>query len=199
MLSIPPQLREAEARREHQSVRRSICSLLESRVRYDYRMTLQEFFLRQKDAIHVRSRQVFALLRPEQAGWKPEAGALSIAETLRHLWVSEEGVRRVALEGNFAYYEARIPGGLGAVLGTPGSIADELHSIERVHADTLARVAALQPQQFEEERANEQLGFRRKVSVILYGINDHEIHHRAQLMTYLRMLGTPAPEPFARR
>jgi DinB superfamily len=168
-------------------------------VRYAYRMTLQDFFLKQKEAIHVRSRQVFSLLRPEQAGWKPEAGALSIAEMLRHLWVSEEGVRRVALEGNFAYYEARIPGGLGAVLGTPGSIEDELHHIERVHADTLARVSALRPEQFEEKRVHEQLGFRRKVSAILYGINEHEVHHRAQLMTYLRILGTPAPEPFAQR
>jgi len=46
---------------------------------------------------------------------------------------------------------------------------------------------------------NDAIGFRRKVSVILFGINEHEVHHRAQLMTYLRMLGTPAPEPFAKR
>ena len=45
----------------------------------------------------------------------------------------------------------------------------------------------------------ETLGFRRKVGVMLFGINEHEVHHRAQLMTYLRMLGTPAPEPFAKR
>jgi uncharacterized damage-inducible protein DinB len=38
------------------------------------------------------------------------------------------------------------------------------------------------------------LGFRRRVAVILLGINEHEIHHRAQLMVYLRILGSPAPE-----
>jgi len=43
------------------------------------------------------------------------------------------------------------------------------------------------------------LGFRRKVGVILLGINEHEIHHRAQLMTYLRILGTPVPEAVTRR
>jgi uncharacterized damage-inducible protein DinB len=141
-------------------------------------MDLKEFFLKQKEAIRRRSEQVFLLLRHEQFDWKPESGALSIGKMLRHLWVSEEGVRRVALEGNFAYYEARIPHGLSAVLGAPATLAEELKNIERVHPG---------------------LGFQRKVSVILFGMNEHEVHHRAQLMTYLRMLGTPAPEPFVRR
>ncbi len=166
---------------------------------YNAPMDLQEFFLKQKAASRSRSREVFALLRPEHMGWKPAAGALSVGEMLRHLWVSEEGVRRVALEGNFAYYEARIPGGLPAVLGTPGSLGDELRQIERVHEETLAAVRAFPLEKFDEERVNDRFGFRRKVSVILFGINEHEAHHRAQLMTYLRMLGTPVPEPFGRR
>jgi uncharacterized damage-inducible protein DinB len=107
-------------------------------------------------------------------------------------------VRRCALEGSFAYYETRIPKGLRAVMGMPGSLENELKNIERVHRETLAAVAARPAELFDEERANPALGFRRKVAVILFGINEHEVHHRAQLMTYLRMLGTPAPEPFKR-
>jgi hypothetical protein len=113
-------------------------------------MTLPQFFLKQKEAIRARSRDVFGMIRPENMGWKPENGALTIGELLRHLWVSEEGVRRCALDGDFSYYEIRVPKGLHAVMGSPGPLA-----------------------------------------VILFGINEHEIHHRAQLMTYLRMLGTP--------
>ena len=161
-------------------------------------MTLQEFFLKQKEAIRNRSREVFALLRQDRFGWRPEKEALSIGEMLRHLWVSEEGVRRVALDGNFAYYETRIPQGLRAVIGAPTTLEEELRQIEKVHADTLAAVRALPPARFEEERIHAGLNFRRKICVILFGINEHEIHHRAQLMTYLRMLGTPAPEPFRR-
>jgi uncharacterized damage-inducible protein DinB len=166
--------------------------------RYNQGMTLQEFFLKQKEAIRARSREVFALLRPKHFGWRPEKDALSVGEMLRHLWVSEEGVRRVALEGNFTYYEKRIPHGLRAVIGTPSALAAELEQIERVHQETLAAVRAWPPARFEDERVHGALGFRRKVGVILFGINEHEIHHRAQLMTYLRMLGTPAPEPFRR-
>lgn len=161
-------------------------------------MTLQEFFLKQKRAIRKRSEEVFPLLRPGDMIWRPANDALNIGEMLRHLWVSEEGVRRVALDGNFAYYEARIPGGLPAVLGVPGSLETELASIDRVHRETLEAVKAKPIEIFDEERAHSALGFRRKVSVILFGINEHEVHHRAQLMMCLRMLGRPAPQPFTR-
>lgn len=159
--------------------------------------------MRQKEAIRRRSEEVFALVRAEHLNWKPEQSALSVGEMLRHLWVSEEGVRRVALDGNFAYYETRIPKGLAAVLGTPVlstpvGLGDELKNIDRVHRETLDAVAAQPPELFDVERAHPGLGFRRKAAVILFGINEHEIHHRAQLMTYLRMLGAPAPEPFKR-
>jgi uncharacterized damage-inducible protein DinB len=158
--------------------------------------TLKDFFLKQKEAIRKRSDEVFALLRPEHMEWKPEKNALSAGDMLQHLWVAEEGVRRVALDGNFAYYETRIPKGLAGVLGKTGSLEEELKNIERVHRETLAAVAAQPADLFEEERAHSGIGFRRKVAVILFGINDHEIHHRAQLMTYLRILGTPVAEPF---
>lgn len=157
-------------------------------------MDIKELFLRQKEAQRARTRQVVGLIRPEMMTWRPEKDALSVGEMLRHLWVSEQGVRRVALEANFAYYETRIPQGLRAVLGTPEALQQELASLERVHNETLAAVRAFPSERLEEERVHEQLGFRRKVYTILLGINDHEIHHRAQLMTYLRILGTPVSE-----
>ncbi len=163
------------------------------------RMNLQEFFLKQKEAHRVRTRQVTSLLREEHMNWRPVPGALSVGEMLRHVWVSESGTRRAALLGDFTYYEKRIPNGLGAVVGTPRALVEELQEIERVSSETLVEVARFPLKQWDEERVHEGLGFRRKVAVILFGINDHEVHHRAQLMTYLRMLGTPAPEPFVRK
>jgi len=160
---------------------------------------LKEFFLNQKEVLRRRTRQVVGMLQPEQIDWRPEKGALSIGEMVRHLWVSEEGVRRVALESDFTYYARRIPGGLPAVLGTPGTLDEERARLERVHNETLAAVREFPLERWEEERVHAALGFRRKVGVILLGINEHEIHHRAQLMTYLRMLGAPVPEAVARR
>ncbi len=163
------------------------------------RMNIQEMFLKQKEAMRVRTRQVTSLLREDEMGWRPVPEALSVGEMLRHMWVSEEGVRRVALAGDFAYYNKRIPHGLAAVVGTPRTLAEELASLEKVHAETLAEVGQLPLERWDELRVNEALGIRRKIAVILFGINEHEVHHRAQLMTYLRMLGTPAPEPFVKK
>lgn len=158
--------------------------------------TLQEFFLKQKEAARKRSREVFALIRAEHMGWKPEKGALSVGETLRHLWTSEEGTRRQALEADYSYHEVRMPHGLSAVMGTLGTLEEELAHLERVHRETMEAVKAQPAEVLEQERANEKLGVRRKVYVILFGINEHEVHHRAVLMMYLRMLGAPAPQPF---
>lgn len=160
---------------------------------------LREFFLKQKEAVRVRSRQVFGLVKAEYMNWRPEKGALSVGEMLRHIWVSEEGVRRVALDGDFAYYEKRIPGGLGAVLGNLESLENELQNLERAHQETERAVAEFPLERWEEERVHAGLGFRRKAGIILMGITEHEIHHRAQLMTCLRILGTPVAEAVQRR
>lgn len=162
-------------------------------------MNIREVILNQKRAIRRRTQQVLERLRPEHLPWRPAPDALTVGEMLRHIWVSEEGVRRVALEGDFRYYLVRVPQGLRAVLGAPGTLEDELASLERVHEETLRLVAAFPLERFEEERSEPSLGYRRKVYAILLGINEHEVHHRAQLMTYLRMLGTPVPEPMQQR
>ncbi len=161
-------------------------------------MDLRDFFLKQKEAIRSRTRQVVEMIEPQHLAWHPEKEALTVGEMLRHLWVSEQGVRKVALEGDFAYYETRIPRGLRAVLGTPGTLAEESAHLERVHRETLAAVQSWPLEHWEEERVHEGLGFRRKVYAMLLGINEHEIHHRAQLMTYLRILGKPVTEAINR-
>lgn len=162
-------------------------------------MDFRELFVKQKEAVRRRTREVAEMVQPEDFAWRPEKDALTVGEMLRHLWVSEEGVRRAALNADFSYYEKRIPEGLRAVLGTPSSLPEELARLESVHQETLRLVRDLPPARLEEERVHEALGFRRKVYAMLLGINEHEIHHRAQLMVYLRMLGTPVPESINRR
>lgn len=157
-------------------------------------MEFREIFLKQKEAIHKRVAEILATVRPEHMDWRPEQDALTVGEMLQHLWVSEEGVRRVALAGDFAYYETRVPKGLRATLGPSPTLEETLANLNRVHAATMAAVAACPETLFEEERVRPDFGFRRKVWVILLGINEHTVHHRAQLSTYLRMLGKPLPD-----
>jgi len=157
-------------------------------------MEFREIFTKQKEAIHKRMAEILGMVRPEHMDWRPEKEALSIGEMLQHLWVSEEGVRGVALENNFAYYETRVPKGLRSTLGPKRTLEENLANIARVHGETLAAVAACPVAVFEEDRVRPDLGVKRKVWAILLGINEHSVHHRAQLSTYLRILGTPVPD-----
>lgn len=159
-------------------------------------MDLREFFLKQKEATHQGTLGVLRKISPDQIAWRPREGMLSLGEIARHLWMSEEGVRRVALDGNWDYFEKRVPRGLFATLGEVKSIEDELAQIERVHHETLSAVAAFPLDRWQEERKNEQFNIRRKVVVMLFGINEHQIHHRAQVGAYLHILTGQRASPY---
>jgi uncharacterized damage-inducible protein DinB len=149
---------------------------------------LKEFFLKQKEATHHGTLAVLAKIPSDRITWRPAEGMLSLGEIARHIWMSEEGVRRLALENDWDYYEKRVPHGLFAILGEVKSLPDELAQIERVHRDTMTAASQFPLERWDEERANPKLEIRRKVSVILFGINEHHVHHRAQVGAFLHML-----------
>jgi uncharacterized damage-inducible protein DinB len=160
-------------------------------------MDMKGFFLEQKEAVHQGTRAVLEKIPPGQIGWRPAAGMLSLGEISRHLWMSEEGVRLAALEGKWDYYQKRVPQGLFAILGEVKSLDEELAQLERVHRDTVRAVQAFPLDRWEELRENPEFNIRRKVAVMLFGINDHQVHHRAQVGTYLRILTGQRASPYA--
>ena len=154
-------------------------------------MDLLELFLKQKEATRKRTRAVFPNIPRDKVSWVPAPGALSVGLLLRHIWHSEAGVREVPLYNRWTYYERRIPEGLFPILGEPESIDQEIATMEKVHQETLDIVSKAPADIFEQEFRNEEFNFRRKGYAILFGIIEHEVHHRAQLLTYLRLLGHP--------
>jgi len=160
-------------------------------------MDLNEFFLKQKEAVHQGTRGVLEKIPRDQIGWRAASGMLSLGEISRHLWMSEEGVRRAALEGKWDYYQKRVPQGLFAILGEVQSLDEELAQLDRVHQDTLRAVEAFPLERWEEVRESAEFNIRRKVAVMLFGINDHHVHHRAQVGTYLRILTGQRASPYA--
>jgi len=115
----------------------------------------------------------------------------------RHVWRSEEGVRRIALDGDWSYFQTRIPLGLFAVLGEVKSLDEELDEIRRVHLDTVRAVEALPHDRWDEIRENAEFQTRRPIGVMLFRIIDHHIHHRAQAGTYLHILTGERASPYA--
>ena len=155
-------------------------------------MDIKQLFLKQKQATHQGTLGVLAKIPLDRAEWRPADGMLSLGEIVRHLWMSEEGVRKSALEGTWEYYERRIPRGLFSILGEVKSLEPEVARMEEIHQETLRAVAEFPLERWEEERLNEEFNIRRKVFVMLFGINDHQIHHRAQVGAYLHILGQRA-------
>jgi uncharacterized damage-inducible protein DinB len=160
-------------------------------------MDIRELFLKQKQAVYQGTVDVLAKAPADQIAWRPAEGMLSLGEVVRHLWTSEEGVRKAAIDGSWEYYEKRIPQGLFAILGKVGLLEEELAQIERVNRETLAAVEAFPLDRWAETRVNEALKINRKAGVMLYGIIEHQIHHRAQVGTYLRILTGKRASPYA--
>ena len=151
-------------------------------------MDLKEFWLKQNEAAYQSNLKVFSVIPEEHIHWRPAEGMLTFGQLVRHVGMSEEGVRRVALLDDWSYYEKRVPLGLSVILGEVKSIQEELQSLERVHRDTNHEVREFPIQRWDEERVNDAFHVRRKVAVMLFGINEHHAHHRAQAGAYLHIL-----------
>ncbi len=159
-------------------------------------MDLKDFFLKQKQAVHQGTQKVLGSIPTEKLRWRPADGMLSLGQIVRHIWTSETGLRDAALEGNFRYFEQRVPRGLFDFLGNVASLPEELGEMEKVHQDTLRLVAEFPLERWQEERVREEYHIRRKVVVMLFGINEHQIHHRAQIGAYLHILTGQRASPY---
>ena len=82
------------------------------------------------------------------------------------------------------------------MLGEIQSLDDELREMVRVHAETLRAVEAFPLERWGEIRENTPFQVSRSVGVWLYGINEHQIHHRAQVGVYLRILTGERASPY---
>jgi len=160
-------------------------------------MDIKELFLIQKENEHQGTLSVYSKIPHDCLDWRPVDGLLSLGQMARHVWMSEEGNRRIVLDGNWSYYETRVPLGLFAILGEVKSLDDELRELERVHQDTLRAVKAFPLDRFDEIRENSRFNTRNPIGVMLFRIIEHQVHHRAQVGTYLRILNGERASPYA--
>ena len=160
-------------------------------------MDLKELFLTQKASEHEGTLSVYEKIPRDRLDWRPAEGMLSLGQMARHVWRSEEGTRRIAIDSDWSYYETRIPQGLLATLGEVKSLDDELREMRRVHHETLRAAHAFPLKRWGEIRENPQFRTRRPAGLMLFRIIEHHIHHRAQVGTYLRLLTGGRASPYA--
>jgi uncharacterized damage-inducible protein DinB len=159
-------------------------------------MNVKQLFLTQKESEHQGTLAVYAKIPRDRLDWRPAPGMLSLGQIARHAWRSEDGNRRIALEGDWSYYETRIPQDLLAILGEVKSLDEELQELRRAHQETLRAAEAFPLERWEEIRENTRFHTHRPVGVILFRIIEHQVHHRAQVGTYLHILTGGRTSPY---
>ena len=136
--------------------------------------------------IHKQTTKIMAAAPNDKYDWKPCDSAMTMGELINHLWIAEAGLVAAAKTGTFPK-EA------------PPQIKDTAELIaayDKTHEEAIAMATALTPEELSEQVA--PFGPDKAMSrmALLHLTHEHEIHHRGQLYTYLRIAGCEVPPLF---
>jgi uncharacterized damage-inducible protein DinB len=159
-------------------------------------MNAPEELARVKEDVRQRTRLVLEKVTPDQLDWVPAPQALTIRQMVRHMRLSEEGSFQVVQHGDWGYSARRRTAPLVTLLGTSEPWETELTAFEDVHQGWLAWIKAMPADALTRELVNPQQNQRVSALAFVLARLEHEVHHRAQIATYLRMLGEQWPSPY---
>lgn len=151
-----------------------------------------------KEEIRGRTRVMLEKIPPDRLDWSPVEGALTLGQLLRHIWMSEQGICKMAV-GDWEYLEKRLPEGLLAVLGEVEDLESELKNMEEAHREAVNLIRSLSEEGLDKEYFNEKLKIRRSARQNVSMLIEHEAHHRGQIAIYLRILGVGGSSPYGTR
>lgn len=141
-----------------------------------------ERFVRNWNRIHKETSRVIRSAPDDKLEWRPKEEMFTLRELIGHMPQAELVLARSALAGSTQ--EIRFD----SLNRSANEIADMFDS---QHAELVGEVSRLTADQLTEEV--EFHGKRMRRSVLLWGMTEHEIHHRGQLYTYYRLAGVELP------
>jgi len=122
-------------------------------------------------------------LPPTQYEYRPEKDWRSIGEMAWHLAEGDGYMSTAAVQGKFDF-ASKLPG-----LERPATIAELAPAYERVHAESIARVRTLKPEDLDRTMPD-FTGQPIRIGDMLWRyLLHHTIHHRGQLALMCRMAG----------
>jgi len=122
------------------------------------------------DRIHKQTAKVMRAAPDEKLDWQPNEQLRTLRDLLNHFPQAELFIARTSLAGSTQKVKLDLSG----------------HSVEEI-----ASLFDSQLDQLNEEI--EFYGRNMKRRALLWGMTEHEIHHRGQLFTYLRLAGVEPP------
>jgi uncharacterized damage-inducible protein DinB len=159
-------------------------------------MNTPEELARFKEEARQRTRLVLEKVTSDHLDWMPAPQALTIRQMVRHMRLSEEGAFQVVQHGDWGYSARRRTAPLVTLLGTSEPWETELTAFEDVHQGWLAWINAMPADALTRDLVNPQQNQRVSALAFVLARLEHEVHHRAQISTYLRMLGEQWPSPY---
>jgi uncharacterized damage-inducible protein DinB len=148
-------------------------------------ITRIEPFLKYFDNIRVRTERVLDHVPVEQADWRPEAGAFSFCDIIRHLGAIE----RWMFAENVSGRPSRYPGhGPELARGLDAARA----YLTALHAQAMSILAQLTEEDLRRPCTTPG-GATMPSWKWLRAMVEHEVHHRGQVYLMLRLRGVPTP------
>ena len=151
-------------------------------------ITRIEPFLDYYARLRARTDRVVERIPAERIEWRPEPGAFSFGDVLRHV----AAIERWVFAENAALRRSRYPGhGRELADGHDAVLA----FFRRMHEETIEILAAVGPAGLRL-RCETPGGASLRVGKWLRCLAEHEVHHRGQLYLMLRMIGVATPPMF---
>ncbi|HET9531310.1 MAG TPA: DinB family protein [Blastocatellia bacterium] len=139
-------------------------------------------FVSSWNRIHKQTARVIAAAPPDKLEWRPAEGMFTLRELITHIPEAELSLARTALAGSMQKAELDF---------SNSSVEEIVKTFDTNHEQLAEEVSRLTPEQVDEEI--EAFGRKMPRRVLLHVLTEHEIHHRGQLFTYLRLAGVKPP------
>ena len=145
-------------------------------------------FIANWSRVHKQSARLMKAAPDDKYDWKPAETAMPLGELMNHLYIAEALFVESVLTGGFN--KETLP---AAINNTDELIA----AFDTSHSEGVAKIASLTPEQMNETVAPFGPGKAMPRAFLMQVMLEHEIHHRGQLYTYLRILGCECPALFS--
>ena len=136
--------------------------------------------------IHKQTTKIMAAAPNDKYDWKPADSAMTLGELMNHLWIAEAGLVAAAKTGVFPKEAPE------KITDTAALIA----AFDKTHEEAVATAQAFTAEELAETVAPFGPDKAMPRSALLHLTHEHEIHHRGQLYTYLRIAGCEVPPLF---
>ena len=144
-----------------------------------------EAFLSYWQKIRARTRRVVCCIPPDRVEWSPQDGLWTLGDLVRHLVALEREMFAENAHGRPSRYQ-----GCGEELAS--GYDEVLAYFDRVGSETSALIGELGDERLQE-RCTTPGGASIPVWKWLRAMVEHHVHHRAQIYTYLSLLGVETP------